>query len=116
MVPAMTRWSRCPALPAPLRWRPWALLALFALSGPTSALELNQATQAELESLRGIGPGVSAAVLRARAERPFADWRDLEARVPGLGERSVRRLSDQGARVHGQPHPSASLRRAASAP
>ncbi|UUX97503.1 ComEA family DNA-binding protein [Aquabacterium sp. J223] len=114
----MTCPPRCPALQPLLRRRPRpvpALLSLLVLASQAAALDLNRATQAELESLRGVGPGLSAAVLQARAERPFADWRDLEARVPGLGERSARRLSDQGGRVQGQPHPAA-LRPAASAP
>lgn len=68
---------------------------------PARRLELNTATQAELERLKGVGVALSERLLQARAEAPFADWQDLRQRVPGLGGRLARRLSDQGLTVNG---------------
>ena len=50
-------------------------LCLFTLcfSGPIAALEINQATEAELDNLRGLGPAFTRRVIAARAEQAFAD-------------------------------------------
>ena len=40
------------------------LLAVFALSA-YAAVDVNQASQAELETIKGIGPGLSGKILRA---------------------------------------------------
>jgi competence protein ComEA len=66
------------------------------------ALEINQATEAELDSLRGLGPAFTRRVLAARSQQPFKDWPDLMRRVSGMGPRVARKLSDQGLTVQGQ--------------
>lgn len=83
--------------------RAWLLgLGLSAsLLMPVQALELNQASEAELDSLLGVGPSLSSRLLQARQQGPFRDWRDLIQRVPGIGPRSARKLSAQGATVAG---------------
>jgi competence protein ComEA len=82
----------------------WALIALLcgACAG-ACALELNGASQAELEQLKGVGVELSERLMKEREKAPFADWRDLIARVPGLRARSAKRLSEQGLTVQGQP-------------
>jgi competence protein ComEA len=73
----------------------------FAGTAPAAApdLDVNTATQAQLEQLRGIGVAMSEKLLSERAKQPFADWADLIARVPGVSARSAARLSEQGLRV-----------------
>lgn len=71
---------------------------------PPPTLELNRASRAELESLPGIGPQLAERLLRARAERLFADWADVLRRVGGIRAASARKLSAQGLRVNGQPY------------
>jgi competence protein ComEA len=69
---------------------------------PTFArLDINQASQAELEQLRGVGPQLSARILAARQGRPFADWDDLRSRVTGFGPVQAARLSQEGLTVAG---------------
>jgi competence protein ComEA len=68
---------------------------------PAPGLELNTATQAQLERLKGVGVTLSERLLQARAQGPFAGWQDLRRRVPGLGSRVARQLSDQGLTVNG---------------
>jgi competence protein ComEA len=82
-----------------------ALIAALAAS-PAKATEpcdLNNATQARIEQVKGIGVALSERLLQARAAAPFADWADLMARVPGVGQRVAERWSRQGVTVNGQP-------------
>ena len=67
------------------------------------ALDINQATEAELDSFKGMGPALTAKVLQARAQAPFANWDDLTQRVSGMGPQKLKRFSQQGMTVNGQP-------------
>lgn len=66
------------------------------------ALEINQANTAELDSLKGMGPSLSAKVLKARTDGPFKSWADLMQRVSGLGRLKAQQFSEQGLTVNGQ--------------
>ncbi len=66
-----------------------------------AALDINRASQAELETLRGLGPQLSTRILTAREVRPFSDWDDLRRRVTGLGPAQSARLSREGLTVAG---------------
>lgn len=68
------------------------------------AVEANQASEAQLDGIQGLGPATTRRILAARGERPFDDWRDLIARVKGVGPASAERLSQQGLRVAGRPY------------
>lgn len=80
------------------------LAPLLFYAGSALALELNTASQAELEQIKGIGTALSQRLIDARAERPFDDWADLLERVPGLRAASARKLSDGGLTVQGKPY------------
>ncbi len=83
-----------------------ALLALQSLGAfAENSLELNKATQAQLESLAGVGPDLAERILQARERKPFEDWADLRRRVAGIGPKLARKLSDQGLRVQGLSFP-----------
>ena len=79
--------------------------ALLAMN--TQALEVNQAHVAELDGLKGMGPALSAKVLKAREQAPFQNWQDLMARTSGLGNAKAQQFSEQGLTVNGQPFNSA---------
>ncbi|MDB5730987.1 MAG: hypothetical protein JWQ03_882 [Variovorax sp.] len=92
--------------------RQWLLGVALALSlgvmsfdaAATPSLDVNTATVAELDGLRGVGPALSGRVLAARQEGgPFRDWADLVRRVKGIGARSAARLSGEGLTVNGLP-------------
>ena len=82
----------------------WSLFAACQVL----ALEANDANQAELEMISGIGPALSEAILAARHERPFSDWQDFIDRMPGIGPTRAHRLSAAGLRIAGQVWPSSS--------
>lgn len=82
------------------------LIVITLLSGlcwghAGAALDINRASQAELETLRGVGPQLSTRILTAREARPFSDWDDLRNRVTGLGPAQSARLSREGLTVAG---------------
>jgi competence protein ComEA len=76
------------------------LLAVFALNA-FAAVDANQASRADLETVKGIGPGLSAKILDARKEGAFKNWNDLVERVTGIGPRNAGKLSQAGLTVAG---------------
>ena len=76
------------------------LLAVFALNA-FAAIDVNQASQAELETVKGIGPGLSAKIMKARQTSSFKTWDDLVDRVSGVGPGNAARFSQAGLTVAG---------------
>jgi len=74
-------------------------LAAFALVAQ-AAVEVNKASQAELETVKGIGPGLSSKILDARKAGAFKDWNDLVERVGGVGPGNAARYSQAGLTVN----------------
>lgn len=74
-------------------------------SAAMAAVEINTADQAALDSVIGIGPATSRAILEERKKGGnFKDWADLEARVKGVGEKNSVKLSTGGLVINGQSH------------
>ena len=74
--------------------------ASVAASHPPSP-ELNEATRAEIESLRGVGVELADRILTARRAGPFADVQDLRQRVKGVSRQALRGLLEAGMTVGG---------------
>ena len=79
-----------------------ATLLALASGFAFAATEINQAGQAELESVKGIGPNLAGRILDARKTGPFTDWADLRTRVKGMGESKAKKFSEQGLTVNGK--------------
>lgn len=77
-----------------------SLLAVFAAAS-FAAVDINKATSADLDSIKGIGPSTSTKMLDERKTAPFKDWADLIQRVPGIGDKRAAKLSAEGLTVNG---------------
>ncbi len=67
--------------------------AATATGGQGSPLDLNDATQAELETLPGIGPATALKIIAAREEAPFAAVEELRSRGV-LGEKTYQKVRE----------------------
>lgn len=87
--------------------RPYLIAFLLCWLNPAAfAVEINTANEAELDSVRGLGPASTERILKARALGPFKDWADLMLRVKGIKPASADKLSSYGLTVNLQPYAS----------
>lgn len=75
-------------------------LTLFYTAVCFAGVDVNQASEADLDSIKGIGPAMSGRILAERKKGQFKSWADLTSRVKGLGEKSAARFSAQGLTVN----------------
>lgn len=82
------------------------VLLAFSFAGLTWAqqIDLNKASEVELDALKGVGPVLTKAVMDERKKAPFKNWEDATSRVKGLGPQKASSLSDQGVRVQGSAY------------
>ncbi len=74
------------------------LLTCFALSGLAFAaapVDLNSATQAQLESIKGVGPAKAKAIIEYRTKHGSFKSVDELDNVKGFGKKSVDKLRSQ---------------------
>lgn len=91
-----------------------ALLLSLATTVAMAAVDVNSANEADLDSVKGIGPGTSGKMLEQRKAGKFKDWADLIERVPGIGDKRAAKLSAEGLTVNGAKYqPAAAAEKAA---
>ena len=75
-----------------------AVLAIASLGfANASPINVNTATQSELESIKGIGPSKAKTIITERTDGGhFQDANDLQKRIRGIGMRSVEKMVDNG--------------------
>jgi competence protein ComEA len=62
-----------------------------------SPVNVNSASQSELESIKGLGPSKARAIISEREDGGFyRDANDLQQRVRGIGMKSVEKMFDNG--------------------
>ena len=66
-----------------------------------AAVDVNKATAAELDGIKGIGPGISTKIIDERKKSNFKDWNDFVERVKGVGEGNAAKFSAEGMTVNG---------------
>lgn len=76
-----------------------ALMMYAAMS--FAAVDVNKATAAELDAIKGIGPGISGKILDERKKGNFKDWNDFIDRVKGIGDGNAAKFSAEGLTVSG---------------
>jgi competence protein ComEA len=75
--------------------------AMLYAAASFAAVDVNKATVAELDGVKGIGPAISAKIVDERKKGNFKDWNDFVSRVSGIGEKSAANLSTNGLTVGG---------------
>ncbi len=76
-----------------------AVMAFLAFS--VFAADVNTATQADLEAIKGVGPAIATKILDERKNGNFKDWPDLITRVKGVGDKNAAKFSSAGLTVNG---------------
>ncbi len=78
-----------------------ALVAMLYAAAAFAAVDVNKATAAELDSIKGIGPGISTKIIDERKKGNFKDWDDFITRVQGVGDTNAAKFSAEGMTVNG---------------
>jgi competence protein ComEA len=76
-------------------------IALVWAAVASAAVDVNKATAAELDSVKGIGPSLSGKILDERKKSTFKDWADFISRVKGMGDKNAAKFSSEGLTVNG---------------
>lgn len=92
------------------------LASQLSLTLAQATLDVNRASLADIERLRGVGTTLAANLIDERDKAAFKDWNDLIQRVRGIGAANAARLSAQGLTVNGAAYRSATPGAGASAP
>src|SRR5207248_6050107 len=71
------------------------LYAAVAMAA-AAAVDVNKATDAQLDAVKGIGPATSKTILAERKKGEFKDWNDFVSRVKGIGDKKAEALSKEG--------------------
>lgn len=80
------------------------LLAFFAamsLFAAFAAVDVNKASEAELDGIKGVGPVTTRLIVAERKKSEFKSWEDFIARVKGMGAKSAAKFSAEGLTVGG---------------
>jgi competence protein ComEA len=86
-----------------------ALLALLYAAASFAAVDVNKATAAELDSVKGIGPSTSKTIVDERKKHgDFKSWEDFITK--GIGETKAATLSKEGLTVNGAEYKKAAAK------
>jgi competence protein ComEA len=79
----------------------FAFFASMTVAMAFAAVDVNKATPAELDGVKGIGPVISAKIIDERKKGNFKSWEDFIERVKGIGEGNAAKFSAEGLTVAG---------------
>jgi len=74
---------------------------LLSISAAFAAVNANTATFDELQTVAGIGPTIAQRIVDERRNGAFKSLDDIQARVKGVGETSIRKMAAAGLTVSG---------------
>ncbi|MEO7400066.1 MAG: helix-hairpin-helix domain-containing protein [Polaromonas sp.] len=78
-----------------------AFFAAMYMAVSFAAVDVNKATAADLDGIKGIGPGISGKIVDERKKGEFKDWNDFIERVKGIGDKNAAKFSAEGMTVGG---------------
>ena len=78
-----------------------AILATMYAAVSFAAVDVNKATAADLDGIKGVGPSASAKILAERKKGDFKNWADFTSRVKGVKDARAKKLSAEGLTVNG---------------
>lgn len=78
-----------------------AIVAMLYAGLAFAAVDVNKATAAELDGIKGVGPGISTKIIDERKKGNFKDWNDFIERVKGIGDGNAAKFSSEGMTVNG---------------
>ena len=90
-----------------------ALVAMLYAAACFAAVDVNKASAAELDSIKGIGPAISTKILDERKKGNFKDWNDFIERVKGVGKGNAAKFSTEGLTVNDTAYKGAAVAPAA---
>lgn len=76
-------------------------VAMLYAAASFAAVDVNKASAAELDGIKGIGPAISEKILQERKKGNFKNWDDFIGRVSGVGETTATKFSAEGLTVNG---------------
>ena len=91
------------------------ILALLYASVSFAAVDVNKASAAELDAIKGIGPTTSKRIVDERKKGEFKSWEDFISRVKGVGEGNAAKFSESGLTVKGEGYKKAAEKKEAKA-
>jgi len=95
----------------------FAVAAMIASMGFAFAqVDVNKGDAAALDSIKGVGPSMSKAILDERSKGEFKDWGDFQKRVKGVGEKRAMKLSEAGLQVAGKSMDGGAIKPAVAKP
>ncbi len=80
------------------------LLTFLYAAMSFAAVDVNQASAADLDGIKGIGPVISGKILDERKKGAFKDWSDFISRINGMGEKNAAKFSAQGMTINGSAY------------
>lgn len=78
-----------------------AFFAAMSLVAAFAAVDVNKASEAELDGIKHIGPATSKLIISERKKSEFKNWEDFISRVKGVGEKRAAEFSAAGLTVGG---------------
>jgi competence protein ComEA len=72
---------------------------LLSMSTALAAVDANTATVEQLQMITGVGPTIARRIVDERRHGAYRSLDDLQARVKGIGETSIRKMAAAGLTV-----------------
>ncbi|QDL55255.1 ComEA family DNA-binding protein [Rhodoferax aquaticus] len=89
------------------------VLSMAYAAASFAAVDVNKASAADLDGIKGIGPAMSTKILDERKTGNFKNWDDFIERVKGVGEGNAAKFSAEGLTIGGTAYKTAAAAPAA---